>query len=101
MTKVDLSSLSSESRSFVGTVFGEAATHGGEDGGVEGGMFSSEKIALSDDGIPKSEEGADSLSSFSTIDTRRRLSVPSEPSWCFLLEYVFEYVLSGGLDRDD
>lgn len=68
---------------------------GGDEGGVEGGTFSSEKAATSDDG--KSDEGADSLSSLSITETRRRLIVSSRLSWCFLLEYVFEYVLRGGL----
>lgn len=90
--------------SFGGAAFGEIARLGGEDGGVEGGIFSSEKSASSDVGKSKdgrSDEGAterlSSLSLLSITEIRRRLRVLSKPSCCFLLEYVFEYVLSGGL----
>lgn len=51
---------------------------GGDEGGVEGGTFSSEKLATSDDGM--SDEGADSLSSLSITETRRRLIVSLRPS---------------------
>lgn len=90
--------------SFGGAAFGETAKLGGEDGGVEGGMFSSEKRAMSDVGgseVRKSDEeaneGESSLSLLSITEIRRRLRALSRPSCCFRLEYVFEYVLNGGL----
>lgn len=89
---------------FGGAAFGEIARLGGEDGGVEGGIFSSEKRASSEVGRSedgRSDEGAteevSSLSLLSITEIRRRLRMSSRPSCCFLLEYVFEYVLSGGL----
>lgn len=92
--------------SFGGAAFGEIARLGGEDGGVEGEIFSSEKRASSDVGRSedgRSEDGAieevSSLSLLSITEIRRRLRVSSMPSCCFLLEYVFEYVLSGGLQN--
>lgn len=93
-----------ERRSFGGAAFGETARLGGEDGGVEGGIFSSEKIAISNVGRSedgRSDDGAteevSSLSLLSITEIRRRLRASSRPSCCFLLEYVFEYVLRGGL----
>lgn len=87
--------MSSKACSFKGIALGDMARLGGEDGGVDGGTFWSEKMAKSADGGSDETKGS-SLSS-STMETHRRLRVSLVASWCFLFEHAFEYVLRGGL----
>jgi hypothetical protein len=54
-SEVGLSTWTFQSCSFGGRALGEIGRLGGEDGGVRGGMFSSEKRATSDDG--RSDDG--------------------------------------------